>query len=66
MPQANGGPPLDVTGLSTFVTTKAAADLFLPSITAIEFIAHLDEPRDMPQERELSFVRSNLFWRDRQ
>ena len=54
MPQANGGPPLEVAGLSSFVTTKAAAYLFLPSITAIEFIAHLDEPRDMPHVRELS------------
>ncbi len=54
MPQANGGPPLEVAGLSSFVTTKAAAYLFLPSITAIEFIAHLDEPRDMAQVREPS------------
>jgi hypothetical protein len=30
-----------VTGLSTFVTTKAAAYCFLPSITAIRFIAGL-------------------------
>ena len=41
MPQPNGVPPIKVTGLSTFVTTKAAAYCFLPSITAIKFIANL-------------------------
>ena len=35
IPQANGSPPIAVTGLSTFVTTKAAAYVFLPSITGI-------------------------------
>ncbi len=43
IPQANGGAHMEVTGLSTFVTTKAAAYLFLPSITAIKFIASLSE-----------------------
>ena len=43
IPQADGGPPIEVTGLSSFVTTKAAAYLFLPSITAIKFIASLGE-----------------------
>ena len=43
IPQANGVPPIEVTGLSTFVTTKAAAYVFLPSITAIKFIANLGE-----------------------
>jgi deferrochelatase/peroxidase EfeB len=41
IPQANGAPPIKVTAFSTFVTTKAAAYCFLPSITAIKFIAHL-------------------------
>ena len=41
IPQANGSPPIEVRGLSTFVTTKAAAYVFLPSITAIKFIASL-------------------------
>jgi deferrochelatase/peroxidase EfeB len=41
IPQANGAPPIKVTGLSTFVTTKAAAYCFLPSVTAIKFIANL-------------------------
>ena len=41
IPQANGAPPIRVDGLSTFVTTKAAAYCFLPSITAIKFIANL-------------------------
>jgi deferrochelatase/peroxidase EfeB len=39
IPQANGAPPIKVTGFSTFITTKAAAYCFLPSITAIKFIA---------------------------
>ena len=36
-PSGDGGPPIKVTGLSTFVTTKAAAYVFLPSITAIKY-----------------------------
>ena len=41
IPQANGGPPIEIRGLSTFVTTKAVAYTFLPSITATRFIATL-------------------------
>jgi deferrochelatase/peroxidase EfeB len=41
IPQANGAPPIKVIGFSTFVTTKAAAYCFLPSITAIKFISQL-------------------------
>jgi len=41
IPQANGAPPIKVTGFSTFITTKAAAYCFLPSITAIKFISRL-------------------------
>jgi deferrochelatase/peroxidase EfeB len=41
IPQANGAPPITVTGFSTFVTTKAAAYCFLPSVTAIKFISKL-------------------------
>jgi deferrochelatase/peroxidase EfeB len=41
IPQANGAPPIKVTGFSTFVTTKAAAYCFLPSITAVKFISQL-------------------------
>jgi deferrochelatase/peroxidase EfeB len=41
IPQANGAPPIKVTGFSSFVTTKAAAYCFLPSITAIKFISRL-------------------------
>ena len=40
IPQANGAPPIKVTGFSTFVKAKAAAYCFLPSITAIKFIAN--------------------------
>ena len=39
--QGNGGPPIEVRGLSSFITTKAAAYVFLPSVTAIKFIANL-------------------------
>ena len=46
IPQADGGPPIEVTGLSSFVTTKAAAYVFLPSITAIRFIANLGDGLD--------------------
>ncbi len=41
IPQADAAPPIKVTGLSTFVKTKAAAYCFLPSLTAIKFIAGL-------------------------
>ncbi len=41
IPQPNGAPPIEVTGFSTLVTTKAAAYCFLPSITAIKFISNL-------------------------
>ena len=45
IPQADGSPPIEVTGLSSFITTKAAAYVFLPSITAIRFIANLRDGR---------------------
>jgi deferrochelatase/peroxidase EfeB len=41
IPQANGAPPIKVTGFSSFVTTRAAAYCFLPSVTAIKFISGL-------------------------
>jgi deferrochelatase/peroxidase EfeB len=41
IPQANGAPPIKLRGFSSFVTTKAAAYCFLPSVTAIKFIAGL-------------------------
>jgi deferrochelatase/peroxidase EfeB len=41
IPQPDGAPPIKITGLSSFVTTKAAAYCFLPSITAIKYIANL-------------------------
>jgi deferrochelatase/peroxidase EfeB len=41
IPQADGVPPIKITGFSTFITTKAAAYCFLPSITAIKFISAL-------------------------
>ena len=43
IPKAKGAPPIEVAGLSTFVTTKAAAYVFLPSTTGIKFIANLGE-----------------------
>jgi deferrochelatase/peroxidase EfeB len=41
IPQAKGAPPIRIAGLSSFVTTQAAVYCFLPSITAIQFIAAL-------------------------
>ncbi|HEY6765548.1 MAG TPA: hypothetical protein VI386_12310, partial [Candidatus Sulfotelmatobacter sp.] len=41
IPQANGAPPVKITGFSTFIKTKAAAYCFLPSITALKFISNL-------------------------
>ena len=38
IPQA-GAPPLKLTGFASFITTKAVAYCFLPSITAIKWIA---------------------------
>ncbi len=43
IPRAGGDPPIEVTGFSTFVTTRAAAYVFLPSVTAIGVIANLGE-----------------------
>jgi deferrochelatase/peroxidase EfeB len=42
IPQPGGAPPIKLNGLATFVTTKAAAYCFLPSVTAIKFIAALE------------------------
>ncbi len=39
--QADGVPPRKITGFSSFVTTRAIAYCFLPSITALKFIANL-------------------------
>jgi deferrochelatase/peroxidase EfeB len=41
IPQANGAPAIKITGFSSFITTKAAAYCFLPSITAVKFISQL-------------------------
>jgi Dyp-type peroxidase family len=41
IPQASGAPPISVTGLTSFIKTRAAAYCFLPSITALNFIAGL-------------------------
>jgi hypothetical protein len=40
IPQPNDT-PIKIAGFSSFVTTRAAAYCFLPSITAIKFIANL-------------------------
>jgi deferrochelatase/peroxidase EfeB len=42
IPQADGRPPIKIIGFSSFITTKAAAYCFLPSITAIKFISKLE------------------------
>jgi deferrochelatase/peroxidase EfeB len=41
IPQPGGAPPLKITGFSSFVTTQAVAYCFLPSVTALRFIAGL-------------------------
>jgi hypothetical protein len=41
IPQPDGLPPLRITGFSSFVTTRASAYCFLPSITALKFISRL-------------------------
>ena len=41
IPQPDGNPPIKLTGLSNFTTTRAAAYVFLPSITALKFVANL-------------------------
>jgi deferrochelatase/peroxidase EfeB len=42
IPQADGRPPIKLTGFSSFIKTKAAAYCFLPSVTAIKFISRLE------------------------
>jgi deferrochelatase/peroxidase EfeB len=41
IPQPDGAAPVKITGFSCFITTKAAAYCFLPSVTAIRIIAKL-------------------------
>jgi hypothetical protein len=41
IPQPDGAPPIKIPGLITFVTTRAVAYCFVPSITAIKFMANL-------------------------
>jgi deferrochelatase/peroxidase EfeB len=41
IPQSNGAPTIQITGFSSFTTTRAAAYCFLPSVTAVKFIANL-------------------------
>ena len=47
IPQADGAPPIKITGFSSFIATKAAAYCFLPSITALRFISKLGLGNDM-------------------
>ena len=39
IPRGDGAAPIEVTGFSSFVKTKAAAYTFVPSVTALKFIA---------------------------
>ncbi len=41
IPQGSDAPPIKITGLSSFISTKAAAYCFLPSVTAFKFISKL-------------------------
>ena len=45
IPQEDQVPPIEVTGFSSFVTTRAAAYVFLPSVTGIGLIARLGDDR---------------------
>ena len=38
---ARDGPPAEITGFSQFVTTRGGAYCFLPSITALSYLAEL-------------------------
>jgi hypothetical protein len=44
MPQG-GGAPVEIAGFSSFITTRASAYVFLPSINAMRFISGLDDGR---------------------
>jgi deferrochelatase/peroxidase EfeB len=44
--QPDGAPPVRITGFRSFTHTRASAYCFLPSITALRFIAGLTCPRD--------------------
>lgn len=44
IPQANGAPPVRVTGFGSFTHTRATAYCFMPSLTALRFIAGLGNP----------------------
>ena len=46
MPQPGGAPPIRITGFGSFTHTRATAYCFLPSITALTFIAGLGTARD--------------------
>ena len=41
IPRPEGAAPVRITGFSSFVTTRATAYCFLPSLTALRFIAKL-------------------------
>ena len=43
IPQTSGAAPIKITGFSSFTTTKAAAYCFLPSVTALRFMANLND-----------------------
>jgi hypothetical protein len=42
VPQPDGAPPIRVTGFGTFTRTRATAYCFLPSLTAMRYLAALD------------------------
>jgi deferrochelatase/peroxidase EfeB len=46
--QGNGAPAIRITGFSSFITTKASAYCFLPSVTALKFIASLPSGPSSP------------------
>ena len=48
IPQSGGAAPIELTDLSNFITTKAAAYTFLPSRRAVRFIATLPQTKGRP------------------
>ena len=53
IPQPNGAPSINVVGFSSFIRTKASAYCFLPSVTAIKFIANLPFMKEsVPSQRK--------------
>lgn len=56
--RAADGSPVSAAGISRFVTTRAAAYLFFPSVTALRFLSQL--PEQTPTERQHEAVEESI------